>query len=252
MIKKYFILALICVAFFGCDSESVSDCFQASGDIIQEEITLESFSKITVFENVKLILKEGDEQKVTLETGENLRNDISLEVSDDRLVVTNNNSCNFVRDYELTIVYVTSPNISELRSSTGYPIESDGVLNYDSLSLLSESYGDEDADTTDGEFDLEVNATSVSVVANGLAYFQLTGEVENLSISFYADDSRIEAETLIAQNVSITHRGSNDMLVYPVQSLSGTITGTGDVVSYNVPTTVSVEELYTGELIYKD
>ncbi|MBU2995106.1 DUF2807 domain-containing protein [Cellulophaga baltica] len=252
MMKKYFILTLICLIFFGCDSESVSDCFQSSGDIIQEEITLESFTKITVFQNVKLILKDGDEQKVILETGENLRNDISLEVSDDRLIVTNDNSCNFVRDYELTIVYVTSPNISEIRSSTGYPIESDGVLNYDSLSLLSESFGDEEADTTDGEFDLELNSTSVSVVANGVSYYQLSGEVENLSINFAADDSRIEAETLIAKNVTVTHRGSNDMLVYPVESLTGTITGTGDVVSYNVPTTVSVGEYYKGELIYKD
>ena len=97
----------------GCDSENSSDCLQKSGDLIQEELVLESFSKITIFDGVKLVLKQAEEQKIVLETGENLRNDIRVEIIDNRLVAyNNNNSCNLVRDYGLTTLYVSSPNIS--------------------------------------------------------------------------------------------------------------------------------------------
>ena len=67
-----------------------------------------------------------------------------------------------------------------------------------------------------------------------------------------AGDSRTEASELQAQSVTVNHRGSNDILVNPVQSISGTIRGTGDVISYNRPETITVEELYKGELIFRE
>ncbi|WP_158975665.1 head GIN domain-containing protein [Cellulophaga sp. L1A9] len=252
MIKKYSILFLVFSLLLGCNSENASDCFQKSGDIIQEELSLEDFSQITIFEGVKLVIKQADEQKVVLETGENLINDIRVEVIDNRLVAYNDNSCNLVRDYGLTTLYVSSPNISEIRSSTGFLIKSDGALEYPSLSLLSESFGVPEAETTDGEFDIEVNNTSVNIVSNGIAFFKVSGVTNNLSVVFAAGDSRLEAENLIANNVNINHRGSNDMLVNPQESLKGKLLSTGDVISYSKPAVVEVEELYKGELIYRN
>ncbi|MBO0591926.1 DUF2807 domain-containing protein [Cellulophaga sp. E16_2] len=252
MIKKYSILFLMFSLLVGCDSENSSDCLQKSGDLIQEELVLESFSKITIFDGVKLVLKQAEEQKIVLETGENLRNDIRVEIIDNRLVAYNDNSCNLVRDYGLTTLYVSSPNISEIRSSTGFLIKSDGVLNYPSLSLLSESYGEPEAETTDGEFNIEVNNTSVNIVSNGIAFFNVSGITENLNVVFAAGDSRLHAESLFAKKITINHRGTNDMLVNPQESLTGKIVGTGDVISYNTPVNVEVEQLYKGKLIYRN
>ena len=58
-------------------------------------------------------------------------------------------------------------------------------------------------------------------------------------------------ENLIAQNVDIFHRGSNDMIVNPHVSLSGELRGVGDLISVNEPPTVNVEQFYTGELIFQ-
>ena len=71
-----------------------------------------------------------------------------------------------------------------------------------------------------------------------------------MSITIAAGDSRIEAETQIADRVTINHRGSNDILVNPQESLTGVLRGTGDVQSYNRPETVEVEELYNGRMIF--
>ena len=140
--------------------------------------------------------------------------------------------------------------MTSIRSSTGFPIKSDGVLAFDSLRLLSESFTNPEAETTDGEFDLDLEVASLSLTVNGIAYFKLKGTAESMSITIAAGDSRIEAEALIADRVTINHRGSNDILVNPQESLAGVLRGTGDVQSYNRPETVEVEELYNGRLIF--
>lgn len=245
------IRVLCCILILGCNSENAPDCLQNAGDIIREEVTLPNFSKITVFENINMVLKQGDIQKVEIETGEFLREEVTATLEGDRLLLRNENGCNFFREYGLTTVYVTSPNISEIRSSTGFPIRSDGILAYPSLTLLSESFVNPETETTDGEFDLEVNSENVSVAANGIAYFRLRGAVQNLNLNIAAGDSRIEAENLIAENIALNHRGSNDMLINPQLSLTGVIRGTGDVISFNRPTEVAMEEIFNGRLIFQ-
>lgn len=243
-------IAVSSIIFSSCTSENAPDCFQDAGKIVRAEVEVPIFTAITVFENITLIIKQGATQKVEIETGEYLRNEVAVVVEEGRLLLRDTNDCNYVRNYGVTIVYVTTPKITEIRSSTGFPIRSDGVLTFERLSLLSESFTNPEAETTDGEFELELNTTSLSITVNGIAYFKLKGASENVTINIAAGDSRIEAQELIAQNVNINHRGSNDVLVNPQLKISGILRGTGDVLSYTRPAEVDVEELYNGRLIF--
>jgi hypothetical protein len=56
----------------------------------------------------------------------------------------------------------------------------------------------------------------------------------------------------LVKNLSVFHRGSNKMIVYPIDRLGGEILNSGDVVSKNRPPIVEVEELYTGRLIFDE
>ena len=243
-------LLLMIISFQSCNSENAPDCFQDTGEITREVVSVADFDKITVFENVTLVIQQGSTQKVEIETGEYLRNEVQAIVENGRLVLTDTNDCNYVREYGTTIVYVTTPNLSEIRSSTGFPIKSDGVLSFNSLSLLSESFSVPEAETTDGSFDLELDVNSLGITVNGIAYFKIKGQAINFNLNIAAGDSRIEASELVAQNVNLNHRGSNDVLINPQIRLTGVLRGTGDVLSYNRPTEVSVEELYNGRLIF--
>lgn len=247
---KKIIYICLSVLLFACDSENANDCFQKSGRIITEEIIVPTFTKIKVNRDVELILKEGVTQKVIVETGENLLNDVEFSVVNERLEITENNTCNFVREYNITKVYVTSPNITEVISSTQFKISSDGVLNYPDLDVLSEDYNDTSIIAV-GDINLNLNTQNLKVVGNNLTTFKFSGTTENLNITFAAGDGKLKAANLIANNITVYHRGTNTIIVNPQLELTGALVSTGNLISKNHPPLVDVEELYTGRLIFE-
>jgi len=240
---------LFILLFLACNSEDANDCFQTSGNLIQQEVTVSSFERIIVHRDIELIIKEAPEYKVVVESGENLINDVIVEVVGNQLILTDNNSCNFVRDYGITKVFVEAPNLTEISTSTQYDISSDGVLNYDNLTLYSESFTT-DNDFTIGDFRLTINSEILNITSNNLSFFYIDGNVEDLFVGFYAGAGRFEGENLIAENVNVFHRSSNDMIVNPQQSLSGELKSTGNLFSVNEPPDVDIERLYTGQLFF--
>ena len=251
--KKLGVLLLVVFTLFGegCGPDS-PDCFQASGDIEQVPLEVPEFSGITVFENIQLVLRYGPEQTVILETGKNLRSDITAKVVEGTLELRDSNSCNYFRGYGRTTFYITTPDLRVLRSSTGWPIRSDGALPFSDLNLVSESFNNPEAVTTDGSFDLELDVERLQVVSNGIAYFKLSGQATAFSVTIAAGDSRVDARDLVAESVEVRHRGSNDILVRPKERISGLINGYGDVLSYERPPEVAVEETFRGRLIFID
>ena len=246
---KRLIYIVIILLIVSCNSENASDCFQTTGAIIQQEITVLSFDKILVNRDIELIVKEGAEQKIVVETGKNLINDVEVIVLDGKLILTDNNSCNYVRDYGITKIYVTSPNLIEIRSSTQYNVLSDGVLTYPTLTVLAEDYNAPDS-FTNGNFILQIDNNAFNLVFNNLSNCYILGKTNNLNVTLASGTSRFEGENLIAQNVLIWNRSSNDIIVNPQQKLSGKITGTGNVIAVTHPPFVDVQQVYKGRLIF--
>lgn len=244
---KYILLFFL---VFACDSETANDCFQTAGNIVQEEVQVANFDKILVNREIELVLKDGPEQNIVIETGENLLNDIRVSVEAGRLTLTDKNTCNYVRDYGVTKVYVTSPNITEIRSSTQYDIRSEGVLTYPSLTILSEDFNAPDTFSV-GDFILEIDNSSLNAIFNGISIGYISGSTNTLNVNLAGGDSRFESRDLVAQSVTVFHRSSNDIVVNPQQSLKGSIVSTGNVISVNAPPTIDVEQLFNGRLVFE-
>lgn len=248
---KKCLIIVISFLFFGCNSENGLDCFQKTGTIIQTEIEVEDFSRIIVWEGVQLFVQQGDTQKIIVETGENLINDIKVTVQGNQLSLKNNNECNYIRDYDDTKIYVTSPNITEIRNSSSLEIKSIGVLQFQSLILLSEDNGNEDLYHIDGDFDLELDVDELTISSNGFSNFNLKGNANRATFGLYASNTRIDAGELLVNNLTVFHRSSNVMIVNPQESIRGQIVSIGNVISRNQPPLVEVEELYEGRLIFE-
>ncbi|MHA7056198.1 head GIN domain-containing protein [Aquimarina sp. M1] len=248
---KRAIFIIGCLFFLACDTENAIDCFQRTGHIVRQEVEVVEFTRILVNPNVELILREGADTSVIIETGDNLLDEVSAIVEGDRLVLSNTNDCNFVRDFNQTKIFVTAPNITEIRSATQFDISSDGVLTYPSLRLLSEDFNEDTGGNITGTFTLEINAERLSVVGNNIASFFIEGSVVDLSVGFFSGTGRFEGAELIAEHVDILHRGTNKIIINPQQSIVGEILSTGDIIAENKPNIVEVQELFTGRLIFR-
>ena len=248
MKRTYYILALS-IFLFTCNGEKVPNCLQNAGDIIERDFEVESFTSITVFERIELIVTDAPTQKVTVQTGEYLMDDIDIQVENGRLKLYNNNACNLFRDYGITKIFVSAPNLTEIRNSSGISMRSEGVLSYDSLKLISEDANEEDSFHTDGDFNVAIDCDNFSIVVNNLSTVYVTGRAENVSLGYFSGDARFEGREFVAQNVDIFQRSSNDMIINAQQSLTGEIRGTGDVILVSNPPVVEVEQFYTGQLI---
>ena len=132
---KKVILIWSLIILVACDSENAPECIRSEGAITQVEINVPLFSKILVNNKIQLFISESTEQKVIVETGENIFNAIEINVDGDLLTLTNNMNCNFVRDYGLTKVYVSAPNVSEITNNSEFMITGIGLLNYPDLNL---------------------------------------------------------------------------------------------------------------------
>jgi hypothetical protein len=243
------ILTLI-VAVLISSCSGVVDCFQSAGSTVQEEIMgLASFSKIVVNRDVELILAEGPVSEVIVTTGTNLREGVSVVVVDGELILSDDNTCNFTRDYNITKVFVTAPNITRIRSATQFAVRSQGLLNYPELQLISEDDSNSEFNNV-GDFYLDLNTESLSVVNNNHSNYFISGSTNMASILFYSGNGRFEGANFIAEEVRVYHRGYNDMIVYPLAKISGEIRSTGDVRAQNQPSVVDIQEFYTGRLIF--
>ena len=249
--KKLFFIALVFL-LLSCDSENAWDCTQTAGDAVSKEFNFPEFSKIRIEDDVTLYLKQGDAQKVTLETGENLLSDISVSVEGETLVAKNHNNCNLVRDYGITKVYVIAPNISEIRNSSAYDVIGEGVLNFPMLTLVSNSTAGPENIRKSGDFILNINSERLNVNANGQSIFYISGNAQTANLTFTDEFPRFEGANFLIDELTVFQRSANKMIVNPQQSIVGKIMATGDIVSHNRPPLVDVKELFTGRLLFED
>ncbi|UZH56141.1 DUF2807 domain-containing protein [Salinimicrobium tongyeongense] len=239
------------ILFMACNTEDAPDCFQTAGSMIEKELQVGPFEELMVYENIELFIEQGEDHKVIVKTGENLMNEISAEVIDGRLILRNGNSCNFVRDYKLTSIYVTVPNLTWLQNAGNRVVKSVGELHFPDIWLRSLNQEDSNEVYTVGDFDLHLVSDYVRVTGDDFSNFFLQGETNYLDLYIANGDGRVEAQELTAGTVEIQHRGTNKLFVNPQQVLRGEIRSTGDVISVNRPPVVEVETFYSGKLIFE-
>ncbi len=237
---------MVSFLILGCNSENEPDCFKKQGDLETQEISVEDFSRIHISEGIELIVKQSDEQSVKLTMGKNLINDIKFEVVDNELKISNLNGCEVLRNTHVAKIYVTTPVLEKVYSSSQYLIKSDGVLTFPNLTLESGII----EDTPSSVFEIQIDNEILKVNDNVSSVFKVSGNTDKLEIHFWGSNGRFEGENLRAENVYVNHRSTNDMIVFPVQSITGVIRSTGNLVLKNVPPIVEVEQLYTGHIVY--
>ena len=260
MKKSVLHIALLCCLFLATACGISEDCFKGNGNRITQSFPIENFTKIKVYDGVGLVIKEGPNYEVNIATSDNIIDDIEVRLNGDMLVVKDNSTCNIARDYGQTTVYVTVPDGTtstfpliqelELHSKTEQKIQSEGILHSPIVRLFS--LGDDGDKAGTGDFYIHVDNNQFVVESNTVSNFYINGFCNEMLLNFYFGDGRFYGKDLHSQFIKVYHRGSNDMIVYPIQHIEGKIVATGNIILENVlpEDEIDIEELFTGRVIY--
>jgi len=245
-----FLYSFILVLSLSCDTEDGFDCLQTDGDIISRTLDLAPFTRIQFEDDIRVELRQGDTQEVILETGENLLSDLNIFVNNGVLIAQNENGCNIFREFGVTILHITAPNITDIRNASAFEIRSVGTLNYPNLRLESTVRPNLDDPNKVGDFFLNIASENLQIIANGMSRFFISGSTDTANVNFSDEFPLLEAEDLVIQELTFRQVSSAPMRVNPQQSIIGSILGVGDVIAVNQPPIVDVVELSVGRLIF--
>ncbi|MTI31842.1 head GIN domain-containing protein [Xanthovirga aplysinae] len=224
---------------FSCNSPDALDCLKSTGNTIQQDVDLPAFHTIEVFDNINLVLRPEPTLGITIEAGKNIVPKIRLEVKDSVLYIRNDNSCNWVRKYKEINVFVNLSNTRTIVQSGAGILRSAGQLDVDRLDLFVNNTGD---------VELSVKGNMCILTSHELSNIKIRGELNYFNVQFGNVDGKLLAKDLKSKTIDILHEGTNTMELYPTESLTGTITGKGEVIYFNKPKKLSVSIYSTGSL----
>lgn len=123
----------------------MGDCFKSTGDIAFEFRTLAAFDTIETRDNVNVFLTTDTFFEVKVEAGENLIPLIKTEIKDNKLIVYNDNKCNWVRSFSVPInVHVTMPSPGGIINESTANIKSINAIKDRTLLIKMNNSGDVD------------------------------------------------------------------------------------------------------------
>jgi hypothetical protein len=236
-------LLLLNFTFQSCNQENAFDCVKSTGPRVTEERTVAAFHTIVLEDNIDLYLDTRVASNATIEAGKNLIPKIDFSYKGDTLVISNKNSCEWVRSYKYPVsVTIGIPAESLALVHQGYgKITNAGSLPLSDLSVLSLDAG--------GDIELTIRSNSLTIYSNSHALINIAGQVTTSYIWINKGIGRIHAENLQAQYCKVQQEGSNEIRVFPIQKLNVEILQSGNVAYYHQPAELTSRIRGTGRLI---
>jgi len=236
------LLLLIVSSFSSCKKKDLGDCFVSTGEITEEVRETESFNKIIVHDNIDIIIEPGTSELLTVTAGKNLLNKIITEIDSNTLTISNNNSCNWVRDFSVPItVHISISNLNEIEYRSIGDINCTDTIFSDSLII----------NIYEGAGTLNLLTNSYLVRTNlhyGTADIKVSGRC-NLSFVYSASFGLIDNRYLISKQVYVRNKSSNDIYVNALSTIGAATEGIGNIYYFGNPENISFNQIGSGQLI---
>jgi hypothetical protein len=234
-------LIIIVLLLNGCNKDN-GVCVSPTGKTITRERQALSFRSVEVNDNINLILTQDTAvNRIIVEAGENLIDGITTEIDSGKLVLRNQNSCNWLRSFKVPVnVYLTFTRLDTIIfQAAGNITCTNDWKNYSVYMEVIEGAG---------KIDLKIQAyRSYFMVRYGTTNINLTGNSEVSTLISYGFGP-LHAENLISKFNYISCYSSNDMFVYSSIDLAVEIGNIGNVYYRGDPATISTKYFSEGRL----
>jgi len=228
-----------------CGKDNIFDLFQSSGPIVKEQREITGFfNKISIYDNVNLVLTQGPTNSITVEGGRNLLSDITTEIGDDStLTIHNNNKYNWVRSYDKEITaYLQVNQLCSIRYESSGDITTTDTLHFDSLRV--EAWGGS------GTIKMDIDCgTSWLIMQYGSMDYDISGKC-GVTYIFANSYGPFHCLGLMSYNTFIRNSGTNDCYVNAIERIDADIRSVGSIYYSGNPPIVNASLTGTGQLIH--
>ena len=207
---------------------------KGNGTVVEETRNVkEDFTVVSASEGLDVFVTQGSDYKILVEADENIIDLIGTDVKDGRLKI--HAIENIGRATKK--VYVTLPEVTGLRSSSGADLIVQNVIESERIELDASSGSD---------LNVELNAQEVSAEASSGADIKVAGQTDYL----YADASSgadIRAKGLIAKKCTADASSGSDISVNVTESLVADASSGADI-SYTGEASVETKKSASGSV----
>ena len=197
---------------------------RGSGNVITEEREVSGFEGVALSGIGQVIITQGDQESLTIETDDNLIQYIEGEVRNGRLEL--GIADNTIPIPSRSIIYrVGLIDLTALDSSGVGSFEMDG-LNTDRLRITLSGAGDIGIDS--------LSATDLAVTISGAGNIDLAGQVETQEVDM-SGFGNYNARDLESQTASVRISAAGNAVVWVLDTLDVEISGAGNVEYFGSP-----------------
>jgi hypothetical protein len=198
---------------------------RGSGNVVTEERQVSDFEGVALSGAGQVIITQGDEESLTIETDDNLMRYIESEVRNGTLEL--GFARNTIPIPSRSIIYrVGVIDLTGLDSSGAGSFEID-ELEADRLRVTLSGAGDIGIDS--------LSASDLAVTFSGAGNVDLAGQVETQEVDM-SGFGNYDASDLKSQKASVRISGAGNAVVWVLDSLDVTISGAGNVEYFGSPT----------------
>ena len=242
---KFVVIISLILVFFSCKKAEERRCFKGVGETSSLEIELnQSFDTLYLYDDINYVLVQSETPKLLIEGGENLITHVGYSVENEILQITNNNTCNFLRNFrEKMTVEIHVPTINYI-----YYEGSESVTNQDTIQSSSLRIRIRDGA---GSVNLTVNVGYIaSTITHGWGDFSLSGNALIAFVSCRTNSICDTRKLIVANDMIVDSNTEGDMYVNGDDNRLRVDLRTGGNVFYTgEPTTITKTRTGSGELI---
>ena len=208
---------------------------KGNGNLVKQDREIGHFTAISAGTGLNVFVVQGDKEAVTVETDENLQDNIITEVRGDKLVVKVEDR---IRRAKAMSVYITLVDVNEIHISSGCDFETKSAIKVKDLDIEVSSGADAD---------LDIHADKLSCSVSSGADADLWGTA-NYFYAKASSGSDLDAHELSAKICKARASSGGDVSVNASEEIDASASSGGDITYYGKPTKVDVNTSSGGDV----
>ena len=210
-IKRIFFLIVIAFTLNSC-----INTIDGNGIVVKEKRTIETFTKIDISGGFEIMMNQGNEERLELETDENLLELIETEVKNNTLYISSTKPIGNASSLKL---YITTVNLEDIDASGAIELKNNGTFNTENLDINVSGAAD---------IILDIDIENLDIDLSGASETTLIGNVDNFNIDI-SGAGELNAKKLKTKNTSIDISGAGSAIVNVNKTLEASVSGAGSV-----------------------